>query len=793
MKESPYSVYVYRRPLRIAFLVSSSKTSEERLTELIEYNQSKWGGRYNAIIQTDGHNLHSESDWNLLDYLDPDVIRSFEPLEDDLIRELDLRFSPYSMEGPIPLDESYFRPEPSNEMISILPTLQNVKRAAWGVSPTLVLFDLESSKDQELKNFIIRNFGILAPAMDVNQALSQVKTLKFTIPDRVSFSEAIGNLTEFKSFTYPAQLCALPKYLGSFSHERNGNRLVIVVGDSFEDTLFYWNRIHLVPQWATSYVKQLWLPTSLASDKTLKEPLGRWFNRLADPGGSNAGEIYFVSLSKTTEELKTIISEFAPFIKVRHGESDHENLGLLGKNDQRWNFRKGDSHLYRGTSANEHFVLTEPDVEEGVRGGEHWMADVYIGFSHSVPDPEGNWWLLPKNNSLAAVMFQKKSRISACGIPAVLMRRGEPNLKLTLLSEPNLFYYLLAPIHSPHYGTDLRASLPSKPFRRIHTSDKGFYLSGILDLFGDLNSAFHVFESRFWRRLFDRLSRNTFSNQNKLEAVTNKLKKKITANPSYFLASPSGREWIANYIVQLSKELVGSGREIKYKNFLEGATKELEDFNSYDSKRNAKLDESELKASITDMIEANILQLGIKPSCQRCGFKDWYHLNEASQSLTCKGCGSSFPVRAEEPWSYRLNTLVQAACALHGLTPVILVLGQLTRFAKSFFTSPCLDVFDSEKGEPYTDLDIVCIIDGKLIIGEVKQTNGLYDQSVFTKMTEVARRVRPDLMVFSSMEPNPTRFIKQNIQTMQEELKSLHIKVEWYRLDDYIFSPRHFF
>jgi len=57
MQNSPYSIYIDKRPLRIAFLIDPNQTDFEQLDAIFEYNHGKWGGRFNPIIFTDGSTI----------------------------------------------------------------------------------------------------------------------------------------------------------------------------------------------------------------------------------------------------------------------------------------------------------------------------------------------------------------------------------------------------------------------------------------------------------------------------------------------------------------------------------------------------------------------------------------------------------------------------------------------------------------------------------------------------------------------------------------------------------------
>jgi hypothetical protein len=67
-----------------------------------------------------------------------------------------------------------------------------------------------------------------------------------------------------------------------------------------------------------------------------------------------------------------------------------------------------------------------------------------------------------------------------------------------------------------------------------------------------------------------------------------------------------------------------------------------------------------------------------------------------------------------------LNELVIKFYEGTGGYPVVLALAKLSNFARnSFIYYGSLDIFN-KNNKPITDVDIVCMKDGKLIIGEAK-------------------------------------------------------------------------
>ena len=198
----------------------------------------------------------------------------------------------------------------------------------------------------------------------------------------------------------------------------------------------------------------------------------------------------------------------------------------------------------------------------------------------------------------------------------------------------------------------------------------------------------------------------------------------------------------------------------------------------------------DVKGILTQLTQRNIIQIGVKPRCPNCGLAHWYHVDDIAQHLACSGCRIQFSLDPELTWHYRLNSLIQAAHALHGITPEILVLGQLYDESRtSFLFSPNLDLFANRQDESsqglvkVAEVDIACIQDGKFIIGEVKQSISLFGKSDFNTIAEIAKRTKPNRVLFSCIDSQqPTGFISKHIERIKTELSPLEIEVTWYEL-----------
>jgi len=107
----------------------------------------------------------------------------------------------------------------------------------------------------------------------------------------------------------------------------------------------------------------------------------------------------------------------------------------------------------------------------------------------------------------------------------------------------------------------------------------------------------------------------------------------------------------------------------------------------------------------------------------------------------------------------------------------------------AFLFAPCLDLFEDDDKGPVGDLDIAVILDGRLVIGEVKQSRDGFDEATFVKMEEIARRLLPDVLLFASMDREPTALITKEINRLSTTLKPLNIAVQWYAFREHKFEP----
>jgi len=794
MITSPYNIYPKGRPLRIAFLVNNAARTPDPVQAIIEYNQTKWGGRYNPILLTDGRDFDAAS-WAFLTEYDPDVIKALLPLSAKLVEEIHQRLSPFALEVPRPRRGRITHIRLETEGISILPTQEAIlsMNTAFDGPPPLSVFKLDRSLNRTIQAFVKYNFGLLGGEFATQRALSSVAVRAFQLIRVQDLASALQTLSSFEPKLFPVHLCSSEGPPVVPDNPEPDNAFTVVVGDTRADLALAWNHVFGVPPWQRHMVKQAWLSTRILGEPALFDALRSWLHRATDPYGSTTPHVRFVTCSLSTEELQTLADQLASGVFMPH--SVHvlpaNTLQVLASEQPHLRIKERVTP-HRATGDQIPLVLDEPAVQEGVMGGEHWMADLYIQYRpERYPNIRGRglWWQFPQKNVLAHSVFRHPSRIMRSRFPSLVMARGANRVEVSLPDDQSLIRIPLVLDDTPYVRGDPRARYGKAPFADTRPSDKGKYLTGLLDAFEDLPFAFQTIESRYWRHMFDLLSQQSpQKNARRVEEVKNKLRKMRTFDPN----SEEGLDWMANQVFNIAKGLVQTGAQLSYSTFVLEATKELQAYNArQDANLQIPFDETDVRQSLFGLTSSGIIHIGLTPRCPRCGSVFWYEVAALKQTLQCLGCSSEFALKPEEPWKYRLNSLVHAGYVHHGLAPVVLVLGQLFQHCHtSFMMATSLDVFENYGEQPLTDLDIACVVDGKLIIGEVKQSFGGFKlPQDIDKMADIANRIRPDRLIFSALEQSgPPPALQAHINRIEGELAPLGIEVGWHSLSG-VFEP----
>jgi len=794
MDFSQYTVYVKNRPQKIAFLLDPSNYPAEIINDIVQYNQWRWGGRYNQIILCTKTNI--EEVWlELLKLFDPDVIKSFVPITNKLLKLISHETNPYTIEIT-PVTRTQNRPIfLSDEGLYILPTQDNVEAIGRSFlrDSELHLFRFPENVDELIKDFIQRNFGFIQSNLTPSSSgLLNTKVVEATVNDYEGLASSLDDLTGNKYYVYPIQLCSLPSVIDDPSYNQEQETPQIILGSDLKDLAYFWNRSYTLQSWQRSKLSQLWIPEDFVDNDVILEPLKKFIKRFAEINGNQYPyKLKFMSSSIELARLTEIAHKLTEgsYLSTSAGEIASP---IIPDVHTEFIFTEGvESHTLSGESSN--IKILKPIPDQGPRGDAKWMSDIFIKYSPSYPVRVVNkeyWYQLPKNNSLSYGITSRMSRINRAHSISALIDQRENQIYLKLRDEKAIIRTQLLLRNTPPYTTDSRNKIVAPPaFKDVRRSNVGRYMSGYIDKFGGLSYAHAMLESRYWRRIFNNMSAKDLDKDASMKSnITNKIQAWTRPDTSI---TPQLISRIADNVIDLAKDIKNEGKIQPLEYFLKEKQKEVDDYNSANPEANFTLDEDDLVQDLRGLVQDGVFLQGLQNKCPNCGLASWVEVDDVKYNLVCEGCGYENVISPKQRWFFKLNSIVQSGSNNY-LMPVILTLGQLEEEARSsfYFLMP-QDVFLGRSNRPITDLDIVCIQDGKFIIGEVKNSDSMFKQSDFNTMKRVALRLYPDTIVFSSLDERPSRSTQAKIKALQSELNSrgLNTNVKWLQIDPQIFTP----
>ncbi|MEW6408918.1 MAG: HsdR family type I site-specific deoxyribonuclease [Nitrospirota bacterium] len=187
----------------------------------------------------------------------------------------------------------------------------------------------------------------------------------------------------------------------------------------------------------------------------------------------------------------------------------------------------------------------------------------------------------------------------------------------------------------------------------------------------------------------------------------------------------------------------------------------------------------ELKESeLLYLLERRVFLQGVELRCPHCGTRQWYVVDDIGSEMRCDGCLFRFSLPPSPAWSFRLNNLVRNALCKHGMLAVLHALYNLQQFLSGMFLFlPSQDIFEEGQQNPFTDLDLVVIRDGKFLIGEVKSDPHGFKPDDLDKLRVVAEDLLPDEVVLAAEGERWPPDVEEGIKRLTETLKPFDVKV----------------
>ncbi len=801
-----YSIYADNRPIKVVYLIANASrypaNAAKAIDNIISRNQSFWGGRFSPILILNSGTLNADQ-MSFLKTFDPDIIKFIGPLKTAALRKINLVSHPYHIDQT-EIDGEYVNTEIHDTRVEYLPTpelIAKINRTLPNDSQ-IVLFDIKELKDEDIRRFIIRNFGIIEESYSL-RVLEQAVKLKLEVKDLDSLIKAFEEINNARNIVFPIQLSAFPCTLTEIERKNYEETFHICIGDNVRDVVFSWNNPLTQPQWRRSYINSLWVPSGLARDERFSKSLGtliRRFSKSFTSWGTEKVVVESHSVKKSTLEKFVEALDVQGFLRTEILELENKQVFPEYIDFFTFDILKTGMQYFRLHSKEESLQLECPLGKTHVKNGGHWMTDFYVnkGNKDLYYSNLESWLQLPSHNLLAHNIFPgTPSRITNRGLPSCLVQMpfSEPIaedrnvVKFKMISDGSIFRGMMlsnskAFQNRTWYNDDSRKKkIEVEYIRDSEISSSGKYLMGFVGNFQGLSNAERFLSDDYWIEIMNYLSgKGAEKDKNLLGPLTNKIAGDIKKGR----VSIKDPENLATYLLGLAKSydlpsVTGASYDIFERSLDKKNAKYQDEKASPKKRREMKVQaEEEVREEMNDLIELGILLMGFYLRCPSCGFAEWRVLDEASQHLNCKGCNYSYTLNSEHRWSYRLNSLVQAGIAKHGLVPVVRALSNLSQRARHFFAFyPSLDVFSPGGKAAFTDIDLLCVVDGRLILGECKESSSGFKPKDFDNMLKVAKALRPAEVFFCAFSGTQTQAIKTKMTEMLVELEPLNIEVKW--------------
>lgn len=363
----------------------------------------------------------------------------------------------------------------------------------------------------------------------------------------------------------------------------------LVVGDSFDDYLLFWNARHLLPRW----LDNLGLQTLIVSPEKIENAefieilslLLRNKNKVTNGSGSQPN----ITIRSTSLDLKTLdafnntlcsknrftylsveilgcVSSIIPSTQELE-EAHYIYSDGFGAHNKGWVESTTLTHSFIPPKAYPLHIADYQSIPPELRNG-CWALDVDMERSenYSQYDNVVHHWVLPRRLRAASLFSRgegdgrilKLPRVSKDGLLIVYTAHNESPPEINLPTNKDFFDYAL------HRNTNFSETASRRPYVESELSDKGRYLEAVIGLCGGLNNACSLLMHKFWKTEFARYGGKTPSQEDKFDDVVSRLKKKLEQSGSFNADTPEAWENLATAAISATKILKSSNQYTSY-------------------------------------------------------------------------------------------------------------------------------------------------------------------------------------------------------------------------------------
>lgn len=268
-------------------------------------------------------------------------------------------------------------------------------------------------------------------------------------------------------------------------------------------------------------------------------------------------------------------------------------------------------------------------------------------------------------------------------------------------------------------------------FSRIEQSSTARYHANFINRAGSLQDATHYLTTTPYRELFEVL----IDNENK--------------NKPGWILDPSKRRVLHHLHI---REILGALTPSATNKYFDTVSDELPD-------------------TAIDLLKKKLLERGFLLKCSACSFRSWYPVEHVGQTFECARCFHSQIYESNPLWLYKLPEVIFQGFANNMQVP-LLSLDYFRRMSRHYFewmSDSDVYVNPSDK-KVLGNIDILCICDGKLYIGEAK-SNDKIDENQISFYERISRQVAVDGIVFATTTPKWSVATLERIKRLEDSFE----------------------
>lgn len=732
------------RHLRYIYFIEKGY-SYEKLFNIICFNLKIWGGRYNPIIPVD-ENVISEKYIELLKNYDPDYVFYSDGVSPEIIKKLRV-FNPC---GYFNLDE-----QPRREDISGVNSFYFLSK--FDTNSKIILPQSLWQTKSPLLDFYKLNFGI-----ESNTFVSESEIGKYhsqIILDKENF-ESLNQILHQEKPIMKSGLSRFnlnTKILRNLKNARHSDFEIVIDKDksSIFNLIYYWNRLLFEGK------NIIYLTIEELNVLCVDKFFGAILYDL-----SSEQSIQIVSLNLSKGELEELIKDkFNPIAFNRSFKyKDISDFPFEVFDDHGLYERNYGEYTTTQTLISEKGIFHMPKLSFTNEIGfypQKWAVDVEI--KKFGEDNYQNEIKFPHTTDTRYIIKNVSGRINRSRNMSIIIhsqRNISENLEIVIPEFKVLLRQLI--IHPKIHGEALDTK-----YIDIGPHDASNRLTAFLKSFNfNFTEIDDFFTDRFWVELIE-------------ELITNDR----TAGDSIHLRQIKSK--VIDVLKQKGIELGQKGK-------------------TYQNEENLELG---LKKTLAELCSYRVFLKGIKLKCTNCSSEFWYPIIEVSETINCKGCLENFELPIEPIFAYKLNDLIknnifQSKTLRDGNLTVIRTLVSIkNRSRQAFEFSPQINLYDNHLSKkPCSEVDVVCLSDGQLIIGEAKHNSSAFSEGSnksLKSLVELAKEIYPDKIILSCYEDNNGKLEKAkkgllhifNKWEYQPEVEALHL----YQPDDFKIGGHRYF